>query len=213
MSALVRWFATLSLFASSTAWAADLPGPWVELASDGGLDVRSIVAPGMDCPKVVADGTALTSTIRGKADGDYPVPSHTWLLTHRPIWALTQGPGATLNATQQAAIRDLVPEGLDMVLSGHIHDFSSYAFGPSRLAQLVVGEGGDANDAITQPINPGIDIDGLRIRRALAIPDYGYVVLHRVSQGWAGTVHAITDQVLARCRLHGRDVTCRSAAR
>jgi hypothetical protein len=100
-----------------------------------------------------------------------------------------------------------------MVLSGHVHDFTSYAFGPSRPAQLVVGESGDANDAISQPVNPGTDIDGVKIRRALAIPDYGYVVLHRVSQGWSGTVYGLTDQVLARCRLHGREVACRSTAR
>ncbi len=60
--------------------------------------------------------------------------SHAWLLTHRPVWALAQGvgvpPGAMLNITEQAAIRDLVPAGLDMVLSGHVHDFTSYAFGP-----------------------------------------------------------------------------------
>ena len=114
-------------------------------------------------------------------------PAHAWLLTHRPIWALAQGseikPGATLNATEQAAIRDIVPAGLDMVLSGHVHDFTSYDFGPSHPAQLVVGEGGDANDAITQPVYPGIAIDGMKIRRVLAIPDYGYVVLRRVSQG------------------------------
>ena len=100
--------------------------------------------------------------------------SHAWLLTHRPIWALAQGagvpPGAMLNATEQAAIRDLVPAGLDMVLSGHVHDFTSYAFGPSRPAQLVVGEGGDANDAISQPVNPGIDIDGVKIRRVAGDP-------------------------------------------
>jgi hypothetical protein len=411
-----RWLVALLLLSGPTARAADLPGAWVEIASDGGLDVRSIVAPGMACPKVVADGAALTSTTRGKPDGDYAVqvcvahaaavtrgitvdglptpvlpsdikrivvigdtgcrlkgsftqdcndpvkwpfavvarlaaarrpdliihvgdyhyresacpagqpgcagsphgdnwavwqkdffdpaapllaaapwvmvrgnhelcsrgghgwfrlldphpdadqctattppyalhigalnlllfdgadaddatadpaqvmlyreqlrtllanaPPHTWLLTHRPVWALAQGPvvtpGATLNATEQAAIRDLVPAELDMVLSGHIHDFTSYEFGPSRPAQLVVGEGGDANDAITQPLNPGILIDGVKIHRALAIPDYGYVVLHRVSQGWTGTVYALTDQVLARCRLHGRDVSCRSVAR
>jgi hypothetical protein len=144
-------------------------------------------------------------------------PLHAWLLTHRPIWALAQGPGvtpgATLNATEQTAINDLVPAALDMVLSGHIHDFTSYEFGRSRPAQLVVGEGGDANDAISQPVNPGIVIDGARIHRALAIPDYGYVVLHRVSQGWTGTVYALNDQVLARCRLHGRELACRSTAR
>jgi hypothetical protein len=413
---LRRWLSALMLLIGPPAYAGDLPGPWVELASDGGLDVRSITAPGMDCPKVVADGTTLTGSTRGKPDGVFPVqvciahaaaatrgitvdglpvpvlpgdikrivvigdtgcrlkgtfiqdcndpvkwpfavvarlaaarrpdliihvgdyhyrespcpadrpgcagspygdnwavwqkdffdpaapllaaapwvlvrgnhelcsrgghgwfrlldphpetdrcvettlpyalrigalnlllfdsadaddataeptkvtfyreqlqtllahvPANTWLLTHRPIWALAQGPGVapgtTLNATEQAAVRDLVPAGLDMVLSGHVHDFTSYAFGPSRPAQLVVGEGGDANDAITQPDNPGIAIDGLKIRRTLAIPDYGYVVLHRVSQGWTGTVYGLADQVLACCRLHGREVSCRSTGR
>jgi Calcineurin-like phosphoesterase len=142
-------------------------------------------------------------------------PPHAWLLTHRPVWALAQGPGVkpgdTLNATEQAAIQGLVPANLDMVLSGHVHDFTSYDFGSQRPAQLVVGEGGDANDAISQPARPGIPIDGLNIRRVLAIPDFGYVVLHRSNLGWTGTVYAITDQVLAHCRLHGRDVNCHSA--
>jgi hypothetical protein len=144
-------------------------------------------------------------------------PPHAWLLTHRPVWALEQGPGVkvgdTVNATEQAAIRDLVPANLDMVMSGHVHDFTSYDFGSRRPAQLVVGVGGDANDAITQPAKPGIAIDGLNIRRVLAIADHGYFVLHRTTLGWTGTVYAITDQVLAHCRLHGRDVNCRSADR
>ncbi len=36
-------------------------------------------------------------------------PAHSWLLTHHPVWALVEGQGtpqgATMNATQQAAIR------------------------------------------------------------------------------------------------------------
>jgi hypothetical protein len=77
----------------------------------------------------------------------------------------------------------------------------------------VVGEGGDANDAIVQPLAPGMSIDGMQLRRVFATPDYGYVVLHRVSQGWAGTVYSVTDEVLARCRLHGRALGCRAATR
>ena len=412
-----RLFACLlGLLVSASAQAADLPAPWIELASGGGLDVRAIVAPGMPCPKVVADGATLSSTTSGVGDANYPVqvciaqtsasvraitvdslplpvlptdikrivvigdtgcrlkgdfvqdcndpvkwpfaqvarlaaarrpdlvihvgdyhyretpcpasrpgcagspygdnwavwqkdffvpgapllaaapwvvvrgnhevcsrgghgwfrlldphgdvdqcvdttapyvlhlrainllvfdsadaddgsaiaaktagyrdqlqrlladaPPHAWLLTHRPVWALAEGPdakpGDTLNATEQAAIRDLVPANLDMVLSGHVHDFTSYEFGPERPAQLVVGEGGDANDAITQPVKPGLAIDGMSIRRAFAMPDYGYLVLHRTGQGWTGTVYAITDQVLAHCRLHGRDLSCHATAR
>ena len=416
MQSPLGWLVIMMLLAGATARAADLPGPWVEVASDGALDVRSVIAPGMACPKVVADGTGLPSEMRGKVDGDYPVqtciahaaatsrqitvdglaapvlssdikrivvigdtgcrlegsftqdcndpvkwpfatvarlaaarrpdlvihvgdyyyretacpdtnpgcagspfgdkwsvwrkdffnpaapllasapwvmvrgnheicsrgghgwfrlldphpsadrctdttqpyalrigslslllfdgsdaddrnadpakvavyrdqlksvladiPAHSWLLTHRPIWALAQGydakPGSTLNATEQAAIRDLAPAGLDMVLSGHVHDFTSYQFDASRPAQLIVGEGGDVHDAILQPVNPGITIDGVKIRRAFATPDYGYVVLHRVSQGWTGTVYSLNDEVLARCRLHGRQLVCRSVSR
>ncbi len=144
-------------------------------------------------------------------------PSHSWLLTHRPIWAVTEGegaaPGATLNATEQAAINGLVPAGLDLVLSGHIHDFTSYEFGPARPAQLVVGEGGDANDAIVQPITAGMSIDGMKLRRVFASPDWGYLVLHRTATGWAGTVYSIADTVLATCRIHGRDLACHAARR
>ena len=141
-------------------------------------------------------------------------PVHSWLLTHRPFWALVQGedakPGSTLNATEQAAIRDIVPSNLDMVLSGHIHDFTSYDFGPSHPAQLVVGEGGDSNQAITQPLAAGIVVDGAKLRRGFAIADYGYLVLHRTNEGWSGTVHAVNDRLLARCRLRARALTCRA---
>jgi hypothetical protein len=412
----LRWFAILSLFAIPGARAADLPAPWVEFASDGGIDIRAITAPGMPCPKVVADGVPVPSKTRGQPDavgGPYPVqvcvahavtppraatvdgvpvpavpstikrivvigdtgcrlkgtfvqdcndpvkwpfatiarlaaarrpdlvihvgdyhyretpcpadrpgctgspygdnwavwqkdffepaapllavapwvmtrgnhelcsrgghgwfrlidphpdaiectettlpyslridtlnllvfdgadaddntadpakvavyraqlqsllanaPPHSWLLTHHPVWALEQGVGAgqgdALNATQQAAIRDLIPAGLDMVLSGHVHDFTSYDFGPLRPSQLIIGEGGDANDAIVQPITAGITLDGMKVRRAFAMPDWGYVVLRRVTDGWAAAVYAIDDRVLARCSLHGRSLACRA---
>jgi hypothetical protein len=143
-------------------------------------------------------------------------PAHSWLLTHRPFWALAQGayakPGDTLNATEQAAIRDLVPVGLDMVLAGHVHDFTSYDFGPGHPAQLVVGEGGDSNDAIVQPLTTGTVIDGAKLRHGFGIANYGYLLLRRTSEGWSGTVYSVTDQVLAHCRLRGRALTCRPAS-
>jgi hypothetical protein len=141
-------------------------------------------------------------------------PAHSWLLTHHPVWALVEGQGtpqgATLNATLQAAMHGLIPAGLDMVLSGHVHDFTSYDFGPGRPAQLIIGEGGDANDAIVQPVVAGITIDGMNVRRALAMSDWGYVVLHRAGQGWSAAVYSISDRLLARCGLHERSLTCHS---
>jgi len=72
----LRWIAILCVFAIPGARAADLPGPWVEFASDGGIDVRAITAPGMPCPKVTADGAPVPSKTRGEPDatgGLYPV--------------------------------------------------------------------------------------------------------------------------------------------
>jgi hypothetical protein len=132
------------------------------------------------------------------------------------VWALAQDPGAkpgdTLNSTEQAAIRGLVPANLDMVMSAHVHHFNSYDFGPRRPAQ-VVGGGGDANEALSQPARPGIPIDGLNIGRVLDISDYGYFWLKCANQVWTGTVYRITDQPLAQCWLHRRAVTCHSAGR
>jgi hypothetical protein len=141
---------------------------------------------------------------------------HSWLVTHRPVWALTETkgvkPNATLNATLQAAIADQVPPALDMVLGGHIHDFMSFEFGPHRPAQLVTGEGGDANDPIDQPVKPGLIVDGMPLRHAFAMPDYGYVLLHRTPHGWGATVYSVTDAILARCQMHDRALNCRAVA-
>ena len=142
---------------------------------------------------------------------------HAWLLTHLPLWALSDGdgipPGTPSTPTLEAAIRGLVPPTLDMVVSGHTHEFASYDFGPERPAQLIAGEGGSASDAKEQPAGAGIDIDGMKTRRIFTLSEYGFVLLRRTPQAWSATVYSIADQVLARCSLHGRDITCHAAVR
>jgi len=138
---------------------------------------------------------------------------HAWLLTHRPIWALAEYRGARqgeqLNATQQAAIRGLVPPGLDMVISGHVHNFTSYDFGPDRPAQLVVGNGGTSGDPIDQPLNVGTVIDGLPIQHVMGVAEYGYLVLDRAGDGWKGTLRGLGNTTLARCEFRARTARCR----
>ena len=138
---------------------------------------------------------------------------HAWLLTHRPVWALAQGAGtpqgAQTNATLRAALQGIVPDTLDMVVSGHVHMFAAYGFGPARPAQLVVGHGGDAADAIVQPAAPGLDMDGRALRAALQVSRYGYLVLDRAGAGWHGVAYAADDAVIARCEAFGRALRCR----
>lgn len=135
-----------------------------------------------------------------------------WLLTHRPIWSLGQGNvprGTVTNITEQAAIRGLVPAALAMVISGHIHDFGIYDYGQARPAQLVVGTGGDTNDATTHPPKPGMEVDGMKLRQGYAVQNYGFLLLDRVGNGWIGQVIGLDNALIARCEFRGRSAMCK----
>jgi hypothetical protein len=138
-------------------------------------------------------------------------PPHSWLVTHRPVWAMAQADltGLTGNQTVHGAVRDHVPANLDLVLSGHLHDFISYEFGPERPAQLIVGTGGDTLLRLTTAPIVGAEIDGMAVRRGLGLERFGYFVTERNPEGWDGTLYGVDDAILARCRLAGREIDCR----
>jgi hypothetical protein len=190
----------------ASAGCADLTGTY-ELHF-GGLNLvvlDSAAADDFSAPaeEVAAYGAQL-------ADLPRTASTHLWLLTHRPVWALAQGElaGQTLNATLQAAIRGRVPPGLDLVLSGHLHDFTSYEFGPERPAQLIVGDSGDTMLPLRKAPLGGAEIDGIKTRKGFALERFGFLVLERTAAGWDGTLYDAGDAVLARCKLSGRALEC-----
>ena len=143
-----------------------------------------------------------------------------WIVTHRPVWGLTPvarlgpiGPlDVPINRTEQAALagRDLA--GVQMVVSGHIHHFASFDFGPGRPAQLIAGTGGDiGEDADTARIRTDqVDIDGQGAER-MTFSRFGYFLLDRAGADWTGAFRDIDDHVVALCRLHERDLRCSAA--
>jgi hypothetical protein len=139
------------------------------------------------------------------------VGPHAWLVTHRPVWAFESGPfaGLTLNASEQAALRGHIPANLDLVLSGHVHDFIAYEFGAERPAQLIVGTGGDSlYDVADTPVG-GPEVDGMPVRKTFGASRFGYFIMERNGEGWDGTFYAADDSVIARCRLEGRALDCK----
>ena len=137
------------------------------------------------------------------------VPPGSWLLLHHPVWAMWQGrpTGLSTNLTLRAAIRGLVPSGLDLVLSGHVHDFLTYDFGPERPAQLIVGIGGTKLQELGDAPIAGSELDGMTVRDGFALARFGYLVLDRnPAGGWNGVLYAPDDTVLARCSLAGRNI-------
>lgn len=99
-----------------------------------------------------------------------------------------------------------------MIVSGHIHHFASYDFGPSRPAQLVAGTGGDVGDAgdSARLRSDNVRLDGLPAK-GFTFERYGYLLLDREGSDWAGVFRDLDDRVLAECRLHERRLRCAPA--
>jgi hypothetical protein len=124
-----------------------------------------------------------------------------------------------IDATEQAAVRGKDLGAVQMIVSGHIHHFGSFDFGPDRPAQLIVGTGGD----IGEPADiPRIQARRVRIDAAdadwLSFDRFGYLVLDRhdgaepgAPPDWSGTFYDADDRPVVDCRLHERALRCARA--
>jgi hypothetical protein len=140
-----------------------------------------------------------------------------WIVTHRPVWGLVPvarlGPTAPfevgLNFTEQDAFRGRALNGVQMVVSGHVHHFQALDFGAKRPAQLVVGTGGDIGEKADLPrvYTERREIDGLDAG-VFSFSRYGYYLMEKDGEDWVGTFHDQDDLVRARCRLHERRLSC-----
>ena len=148
----------------------------------------------------------------------HPAGAPAWIVTHRPIWGLAVGklgPAVVevpINATQQAAARGRNLSAVAMVVSGHIHHFASFDFHGDRPPQLIVGTGGDVGEKGDSPkfIDGEVGLDGMGAHR-FGFDRYGFLVLDRTADGWAGAFYDVHDRPIAQCRLAGRKLTCHAA--
>jgi hypothetical protein len=145
-------------------------------------------------------------------------PTPTWLVTHRPFWALSPNGlsfgGNWGNPSMRAAARQTGFRGAGLILSGHVHTFTAFDFGPSRPPQLVIGAGGDVLDApeLPPPFVLDLPVDGLATR-AVADGEFGYFVFDRQGRDWVGTFRDLKDRAVVSCRLHAARLACVPAAR
>ncbi|HEX6014200.1 MAG TPA: metallophosphoesterase [Geminicoccaceae bacterium] len=132
-----------------------------------------------------------------------------WLVSHRPIWGVdgldtAAGRFQTSNVTLQQALRRgpgaVLPAGVELVLSGHIHRFEALSFpGATRPPQLVVGNSGVrlAEDALSGRF--ATELDGVPTR-GLALNEFGFLDAQPTSGGgWTGQLMGPGAAVLARC--------------
>ncbi|HEY0832956.1 MAG TPA: metallophosphoesterase [Azospirillum sp.] len=122
-----------------------------------------------------------------------------WLLTHRPLWAVSAVPadgkkGETLNATLQSAMAQAggaLPGNVGLVLSGHLHRFESVAFADKtgRPPQLIIGDSGVQLSGAKQPSTAKVTVDGLSAH-VLQDAAFGYMIATLGKKGdWSGIVY------------------------
>jgi hypothetical protein len=175
---------------------------------------RLLIADSADTNDVLAlDGLVSNFVAELKPELDTAGSRPVWIVTHRPIWhALRFGETLSdgiVNQTERAAARRLDLTDVQLVLAGHVHNFTALDFGTARPAQLIVGAGGDLmdrNDTPPPAIGP-VQVDGLKAR-AFSMGRFGYFLFDREGSDWVGAFRDLTDQVVVACRLHGRDLAC-----
>ena len=145
----------------------------------------------------------------------------TWLVTHRPLWALSHK-GLSLggdwgNANVREAVKawfatpgaDVSWRHVSLMLAGHVHNFTSLDFGEARPPELIVGTGGDVEDPRDphRPLQLELPVDGVKAD-AITTGEFGYFVFDRAGADWVGAFHDLDDKVTVRCRLHAARLAC-----
>jgi predicted phosphodiesterase len=95
-----------------------------------------------------------------------------WLLSHKPLHNLTK------------PLFDKIK--LNLVLSGHVHGFTTYSLGP--VTQFIVGNGGTK----------------------LAFGKHGYLLMARDNESWLSTLYGTDDTVIENCVTRASTTECKA---
>ena len=136
-----------------------------------------------------------------------------WLLVHHPVRGVSKLDGggkntAGANATLMAALQGLDDHRLQMILSGHIHNFEIANYQGKHPPQLVAGIGGDLLDHDAPASLRGLTSGDARIRSGLSLAEFGYLVMERHASTWTITVHLVDGRKSRSCRLRNRRLAC-----
>ena len=134
----------------------------------------------------------------------------TWLLTHRPIWGF-RSHERTLNATLQQALAQWngrPPDGIALVLAGHIHLAEVLSFADKRSPQFVLGTGSTLLAGKIKGELTGRMIGGTRVSYGRADHRFGFALLTRAADGWRADFHDLAGASLFRCQIAPGQVGC-----
>lgn len=146
-----------------------------------------------------------------------------WLLTHRPLWGISLFDGEsepelitdTLQNGLKKSFNGVLPESIQMVLSGHMHEFQATTFDGARQPQLVVGHSGvRLSDDLLAPEFKSQTIDGMQAHGVVNTTQHGYLLVNMQDGGhWTGQVYGLADnnnkkETIAECAMPIQDALC-----
>ena len=136
-----------------------------------------------------------------------------WLVIHRPIWGIDKRDdvgacGAnpddkychvtqTLRSADQATG---LSDGVDLVLSGHMHRFQAVSFkSKSHAQQLILGNGGVKLASLHPKTTKKLKIDGHKAT-VMGVKQFGYLSMALDKSNWSGVLKGAKEQTLMTCR-------------
>jgi hypothetical protein len=143
-------------------------------------------------------------------------PAHAWLADHHPFWGMrtdaAEGKPAPVSPTLAAAWERASPQGIDLILSGHVHLFELFSYDHGRPTQLVAGDGGTnlataLEDSLRGPARRGVSLlTGASQRQ------FGYSLLTRHGKTWNLTLKNRVRNVLMDCTIPSGRASCQTPA-
>ena len=133
-----------------------------------------------------------------------------WFVVHHPLWGIgeSQGELFMINDTLMAATDNSLKEGIDLVLSGHIHFFELLSFEGSRPPQLLVGNSGtELDSAVSVPFS-GLEVGGGTVKDGVSLSEFGFVLMELKGGVWEVSVRDKDGNELLACGIDGTNVSC-----
>ena len=147
----------------------------------------------------------------------------TFMATHKPIlgFAAEQHEGAvqlrpgteSIQAVFGAGGRPLLPQGVDVLLAGHVHLWQQVGFSSDHPSQLIAGFSGTQEDIVPMPAR----LPAGAVPAPGAIPDafsswidgFGWMTLERAGPDrWRVQVRNVSGEIVNRCEIRGRRSHC-----
>ncbi len=203
--------------------------------SSGGAESRPVLAFEESCreytePYVAQSGTLRLGVLDSASTKDLPnaepkqIPIYSkqlrelsgradWLVDHHPFWGYTVNKGAVspTELTLGPAWEDAKPQGIGMVLSGHVHLFEFLALEDGRPNQLIAGDSGTELDVGFTFDRSGSSVNGARVKAGDVSMSFGLTKIERGKSGWTLSLLNAAGTTMIACALPtGNPASCKS---